>query len=257
VRYFVTGADSFQSADQWPPAHLDYRTYYLGAGPTGSVTSWNDGALGTDPPPSDGGKTTYSYPDKAWRQGVVGLGPDHRPDPARRILTFTSAPLAEDLQVTGPIEAVIYASSSRTDADFIVSLDEQFPEDDADRQKGLNPTFRNVTKGWLRASHRAVDNKWSLPHAPWYTHETPQKLVPGQIYKLDIAIMPTAYLFKKGSRIRIDVAPGDSQLTDFAFAHDITPDMVGSGTVYHDAQHPSQVLIPLITTAAEKAASGK
>jgi hypothetical protein len=54
VRYFVTGADAFQTADTWPPPNLDYRTYYLGAGPTGSVTSLNDGALGTAAPPADG-----------------------------------------------------------------------------------------------------------------------------------------------------------------------------------------------------------
>ncbi len=255
VRYFVTGAETFQSANEWPPADIAYRTWYLGAGPTGSVTSLNDGTLGPTAPGPDGGKDSYSYPNKEWRVGVVGLGPDHRPDPARRILTFTSPPLDQDLQVTGPIEAVLYVSSTRTDADFIVSLDEQSSQPDAERQKELNPNFRNVTKGWLRASHRALDPKWSLPHAPWYTDQNPQKIVPGQIYKLDIAIMPTAYLFKKGSRIRIDVAPGDSQITDFAFAHEITPDMVGTDTVYHDAAHPSQVMIPVMA-GAEHAANG-
>jgi uncharacterized protein len=256
VRYFVTGAEAFESADQWPPPNLDYRIYYFGAGPTGSVTSLNDGTLGTSPPAADGGKTSYSYPNKDWRVGVVGLGPDHRPDFARRILTFTTPPLDEDVQVTGPIEAVLYISSTRDDADFIVSLDEQYPQSDAERQQGLNPKFRNVTKGWLRASHRAIDRARSLPHAPWYTDTSPRKIVPGRIYKLDVAIMPTAYLFKKGSRIRIDVAPSDSQITDFAFAHEITADMVGTDTIYHDAEHPSQVLLPL-AALARKAASQK
>ncbi len=252
VRYFVTGAETFQTADTWPPPNVDYRTYYLGAGPTGSVTSLNDGSLGPTPPAGDG-KISYSYPNKEWRQGVVGLGPDRRPDPARRILTFTTAPLAQDLEVAGPLEAVIYASSSRTDMDFIVSLDEQYPQSEEDRQKGLNPAFRNVTKGWLRASHRQIDQQRSLPHAPWYTDTDPQKLVPGQIYKLDIAIMPTAYLFKKGSRIRIDVAPGDSPVTDTAFAHEITADMVGTDTVYYDAQHPSAMSMPMMAQPVKAA----
>lgn len=255
VRYFVTNAETFQSADSWPPKNVSYQTYYLGKGPTGSVTSLNDGGLGTTPPAADGGQTSYSYPNPGWRIGVVGFGPDHRPDPARRILTFTSPPLDQDMEVTGPIEAIVYASSSRTDTDFIVNIDNQLPQSDADRQKGLNPDFKNVTKGWLRASHREIDTKDSLPHAPWYTDTNPQPIKPGQIYKFDIAIMPTSYLFKKGSRIRVDIAVSDSEVTDFAFAHSYTPDMVGTDTIYHDAQHPSQILIPLMTAPAAAAAT--
>jgi predicted acyl esterase len=61
--------------------------------------------------------------------------------------------------------------------------------------------------------------------------------------------MPTAYRFKKGSRIRIEIANGDSQLTEFVFQHEYTPDKVGRDTIYHDTHQPSHVLLPIVTAS--------
>jgi predicted acyl esterase len=85
-----------------------------------------------------------------------------------------------------------------------------------------------------------------LEHAPWYTHVKPQKLEPGKIYEFHIAVMPTAYLLKKGSRIRVELANGDSVFTEFVFQHEYTPDKVGRDTIHHNATYPSQILIPVM-----------
>jgi predicted acyl esterase len=61
--------------------------------------------------------------------------------------------------------------------------------------------------------------------------------------------MPTAYRFKKHSRIRIEIANGDSQLTEFVFQHEYTPDKVGRDTIHHNAQHPSHILLPIVTSS--------
>ncbi len=249
VRYFASGAEGMRSADAWPPADIAYRTFHLSARNTGSVSSFNDGSL-SDQPASGAASTSYDYPDPGWRMGVVGFGPDGRPDPARRVLTFTTAPLEADLEVTGPIKLVLHAATTRKDTDFIVKLSEQYPQSDEERRKDLNPRYLVVTKGWLRASHRALDPQHSTEYAPWYTHTDPQPLTPGKVYRFDIAVMPTAHRFARGSRIRLEIANGDSPVTEFVFAHEYPPNKIGRDTIHHDARHPSQLFLPVRPVAS-------
>jgi predicted acyl esterase len=76
----------------------------------------------------------FSYPDPGWRVGVVTFGPQE-PNTVARIMTFTSAPLKDDLEVVGPIKLVLHAASSNTDTDFIVKLSEQLPQAAAEQGK--------------------------------------------------------------------------------------------------------------------------
>ena len=246
VRYVLTNSDRILTATAWPPTDIAYQTFYLNDGPTGSLTSLNDGKLDSALPDASVAPTVFTYPNPGWAYGVVGRGPDGRPDPARRVLTFVTPPMERDTQVVGPIELILYASSTNTDTDFFVKLSDQLPQTDDEQKAGLNPRSRIVTQGWLRASHRALDPKWSLPHAPWYSDAVAQLLHPGQVYRFDIAVMPTAYLFNKGSRIRLELANGDSPVTDAIFTHMYGPRAVGTDTIYHDAQHPSQLLLPVL-----------
>jgi uncharacterized protein len=246
VRYFVTGADRFDSAPSWPPRNSRYVPYYLGAGPSGSVASLNDGALSTDAPAAQGSQTVFDYPNPGWRLGVVGFGKDGRPDPVRRVLTYTTPPLECDLEIAGPIELVLHAASSRNDTDLFVKLSEQMPQREDDRRADIQPRSRIVTKGWLRASMRAIDKKLSRPHAPHYSHTKPQMLTPNRVYEFTIAVMPTAYRFKRGSRIRLELANGDSSATEGVFAHPYTPDKVGRDIIHHDARYPSRLLLPVM-----------
>jgi uncharacterized protein len=220
--------------------------YYLGAGPSGSVASLNDGALSTDAPAAQGSQTVFDYPNPGWRLGVVGFGKDGRPDPVRRVLTYTTPPLECDLEIAGPIELVLHAASSRNDTDLFVKLSEQMPQREDDRRADIQPRSRIVTKGWLRASMRAIDKKLSRPHAPHYSHTKPQMLTPNRVYEFTIAVMPTAYRFKRGSRIRLELANGDSSATEGVFAHPYTPDKVGRDIIHHDARYPSRLLLPVM-----------
>ena len=244
VKYFVGGAEEFKSSAVWPPTNIDYKPFFLNKAQSGSMTSLNDGSLSLSGP--DNGNTVFEYPNAGWRVGVVGFGPEGRPDPSRRILTFTTPPLEEDLEVAGPIKLVLYASSSNRDTDFVVKLYDQFPQSPEDRKKQFNPNSRVVTKGWLRASHRQVDPSKSTEYALWYTHTKPTALEPGQVTKIEIAVMPTAYRFKKGNRIRVDLANGDSALTEYGFfQHEYTPNKLGTDTIMHNSQYPSQILLPI------------
>jgi predicted acyl esterase len=248
VEYFVRGANVFRTSETWPPAGVRYRSWHLHAGPSGSVTSLNDGVLSiTAPGGSD--STAYSYPNPGWVTGVVGFGPTGPAggfDPVRRVLTFTTGPLERDLEIAGPIKLVLYASSTRDDTDFIVKLSEQYPQSPEDRGKGLNPASQVVTKGWLRASHRALDPKHSTEMEPYHLHTKPEPIKPGEVYKFDISVEPNAYRFKQGNRIRLELANGDSPVTDVLWTHYYAPNKIGQDTIWHGAKHPSSLVLPVM-----------
>ena len=156
VRTFVRGANVWKAQEAWPPK-ANTVPYYLRKGPSGSVTSMNDGGMSTEKPPAGEQATSYTYPDWEWVNGVAVIGPDGRVDPVKRVLTFTTAPLEKDLEVTGPIVLKLFASSTAIDTQFIVKLTDQQPQDDTARKAGAQPGYVPVAKGWLKASHREKD----------------------------------------------------------------------------------------------------
>jgi uncharacterized protein len=248
VEYFVRGAEATRSAESWPPPGVRYVTLHLNGQKTGSVTSLNDGSLTREPAQGEG-KVSYAYPHPGWMMGVVGFGPNNLPDPARRVLTFTTAPLARDLEIAGPIKLVLYASSTRNDMDFFIKLSEQMPQAAEDRAKDLNPAYFWITKGWLRASHRALDPQKSTEIEPYHTHANPEPIEPGRIYRFDISIEPMAHRFKQGSRVRLEIAEGDSPVTDVLWTHYFIPSKIGTDTIHHCAEHPSALTLPVMEGA--------
>jgi putative CocE/NonD family hydrolase len=246
VKLYVRGANVWRAEDAWPPRRTTPLAYYLRRGPSGSVTSLNDGALSTEKPSAGETPTTYTYPDWQWINGTAVIGPDGLVDPARRVLTFTSAPLASNLDVIGPIVLTLYASSTAIDTQFIVKLSDQQPQEVAARSAGEQPAFTPVSKGWLKASHREKDAARSTPQRPFYTHMNPQPLTPGEIYAFDIEVLPVAYVFKKGHRIRLELANGDSPATDGVFSHPYHPSLLGTDTIYHDGAHASALILPVL-----------
>jgi putative CocE/NonD family hydrolase len=246
VRVFVRGANVWRAEEAWPPKRT-HVPYYLRKGPTGSLTSMNDGGMSTDKPPANEQATSYTYPDWEWVNGVAIIGPDGRIDPPRRVLTFTTAPLEKDLDVTGPMVLKLFASSTAIDTQFIVKLTDQHPQDDAARKTGAQPGFTAVSKGWLKASHREKDEKRSTETRPFYTHTNPQPIEPGKIYQYDIEVLPISYVFKKGHRIRLELANGDSPATDGVFSHPYHPTLMGTDTIHHDAAHASCIMLPVVS----------
>jgi putative CocE/NonD family hydrolase len=161
------------------------------------------------------------------------------------VLTFTTTPLPRDLEIAGPIKLVLFASSSGADTDFFVKLSDQFPQSAEDRAKTLNPGFELVTRGWLRASHRALDPERSTDMVPYHTHCNPQPLTRGEVYPFEISLEPQAYLFKAGHRIRLEIANGDSQVTEALWTHYYRPDKIGADTIHHSTRYPSRLILPV------------
>ena len=252
VEYALRGTNIVRSAESWPPPGTRYVRWLLNGLSTGSVVSLNDGGLA--PQPAGGpGATTYRYPDPGWVAGVVGFGPGGPSggfDPVRRVLTFTSAPLANDMEIAGPGKVVLYASSTERDTDFFIKLSDQFPQSVEDRAKGINPFAEVITRGWLRASHRALDPERATDAVPYHTHADPQPLAPGEIYKFEISLEPMAYLVRAGHRLRLEIVNGDSPVSEQLWVHYYRPDKIGADTIHHDPAHPSALILPVAAADA-------
>jgi putative CocE/NonD family hydrolase len=247
-RIFVGGA--WRDESDWPPARAAATPYYLHA----------DGELSTDRPAAPAPPTHFladprhpvptlggniSAADKLEDNGAMdqrcraGLWTcdDTRPLSARNdVLVFETAPLAADVEVTGRLVVHLYVSSSAIDTDFTAKLIDVFPPNAA-FPGGFD---LNVNDGITRARYRE-----SLA--------TPKLLQPGEIVPLTVEMYPTSMLFKKGHRIRLDIA--GSNFPRF----DVNPNtgeplgmnrrsQVADNAVYHDAEHPSHIVLPIVPT---------
>ncbi|MBU9212360.1 CocE/NonD family hydrolase [Burkholderia multivorans] len=245
VKYIMQGENRPYDSDVWPPPNIKYHDFYLNGKKSGILNSLNDGTLTPAKNDSETSSVSYDYPDPQWRGGVISVDKNGRLDPLARKLTFLSEPLSEDVRVVGPVELVLYVSSSNKDTDFIVRVADQAPG----TGEGGNPNLVQstpVSKGWLRASLRATDSTASLPHAPWYSDTKQEFLTPGNVYEMHIAIVPTAYMFKKGHRIRLEIANSDSYQQDYPFNHLYTPDKVGRDTIFYNDIQSSRLIIPVL-----------
>ncbi|KAL2061378.1 hypothetical protein VTL71DRAFT_7651 [Oculimacula yallundae] len=181
-------------------------------------------------------------------------------------LIFFSPPLVEETEITGPIAAKIFASSTTSDMDFFLTLRAFSPEGkEVDFQGTVDPRTP-LAQGWLRASHRSLDPERSLPYRPYHTHKEIQPLHPGEIYELDIEIWPTSIILPAGFRISLEIAGRD-------FRRDVSssetpsspyrgsgpwlhthpedrPDAIfgGKTTVHFGGNYRSKLLLPIIPT---------
>jgi len=124
-------------------------------------------------------------------------------------ITFLSAPLPRDTEITGPSALKLFVSSSTSDADIFAVL-RVFSGDlrEVVFQGAIDP-HTPIGQGWLRASHRALDNKLSKPYRPYHTHAKPEPLKRGEVVELDVEIWPTSIVVPAGFRIGLTVRGKD------------------------------------------------
>ncbi len=236
VRLFVMGVNEWRLENEWPLARTQFTKYYFRA------DGDKDGSLNTNPP-KDGPPTRYTYdPDDPVLTlggnhsateipGIFRAGPvDQRSNEGRSdVLTFTSQPMAQDLEVTGPIVVKLYAASSARDTDFIARLIDVYPDGRA----------FNLTEGIIRARFRK---------SIW---EPPRLLEPGKIYEYTINLLPTANVFLKGHRIRAHITSSNFPMWDrnpnTGNEQGMDAELkVAEQTIYHDGERPSHILLPVI-----------
>jgi len=180
--------------------------------------------------------------------------------------TFLSHPLEEDMEVTGPIAAKLWVSSATQDADLFVVVRVFAPDMKELTFQGALDPHTPIAQGWLRCSHRKLDEKLTLPYRPYHTHDEIQKLKPDEIYEVDVEVWPTCIHIPKGYRIGLSVRgndyvyPGDTGL-DFGhygawtgcglFKHDDPNDRPadifgGDVTLHTGPDKQAYVLLPVI-----------
>ena len=193
-----------RSESEWPLARTQWTKYYLQPGARG---------LGTEPPNAE---TTIPYE-------TTGDG-----------VTFLTAPLTRDLEITGPVAARLWLSSDTTDADVFLALRVFDPAGKEIVFIGSNDPRTPVGLGWLRASHRKLDPGASRPYRPWHTHDEEWPLTPGVAVELDVEIWPTSIVVPPGYRIGLTVRGKDYEYdgTDAGVAHAPYP-MKGVGPFTH------------------------
>lgn len=182
-------------------------------------------------------------------------------------VTFLSAPMEQETEITGPIAAKLFVSSSTVDADLFLVVRVFTPDLKEVTFQGAIDPHTPVAQGWLRASHRKLDPKLSEPYRPYHTHDEKQPLTPGEVVELDIEIWPTSIVVPKGHRIGLSVRgkdyewPGGSggKLSNFKneltgcgpFLHndplDRPPEVFGGTTTLHfSPERESYLLLPVI-----------
>ena len=158
------------------------------------------------------------------------MGPmDQRPVEQRRdVLVYSTPPLKHDLEVAGPVKAVLYVATTARDTDFTAKLVDVFPDG----------TARNLTDGLLRLRYRK-----SL--------ERPELARPGEVYEITIDAGVTGNVFLKGHRLRLEISSSnfprfDRNPNTGGSIPDETRLMQATQTIYHDRNHPSRIEVMVL-----------
>ena len=234
-RIFVMGANRWRDEQEWPLKRTQYTPYYFHS--KGSAnTLEGDGKLNAVKPsdePSD--EFEYDPNDPVPTAGGCNLvgcpaGPRDQQEVEKRndVLVFTGDELKSELEVTGPVKVILYAASTGQDTDWTAKLVDVHPDGRA----------FNLCDGILRARYRESKNNPSL-------------IEPGGIYRYEIDLWVTSNAFLPGHEIRVEISSSNFPRFD---RNPNTGEPFGAGTrlmkvtqtVYHDKEHPSHVLLPVI-----------
>jgi uncharacterized protein len=185
-------------------------------------------------------------------------------------VTFLTAPLPAETEITGPVAAKLYVSSETTDADLFLVLRVFTPDMTEITFQGALDPHTPVAQGWLRASHRKLDRKLTLPYRPYHTHDEKQPLTPGAVYELDVEVWPTSIVVPAGCRVGLTVRGRDYEYPGGPaaglgtlgavftgvgpFQHDDPrdrpPEIFGKTVTLHcGPRRPSHVLLPIVPSA--------
>lgn len=222
IKLFVMGANKWRDEHEWPLARTEWTKFYL---QSRERLLPEPGIYYHEPP-------IYSEPDCFVHQSpaITGEIPS---------LKYLTAPLPEDTEVTGPIALTLFASIDAEDTNWIVTLKDVSPEG----------SETQLTQGWLKASHRAIDESRSKPWEPFHPHLNPSPIKPNEIFEYKIGIQPTSNVFKSGHRIKLEIASSDYK---GAYMHMETHfyHLPSSKTtlhkIYHDKEHRSYLLLPFV-----------
>jgi putative CocE/NonD family hydrolase len=234
-RLFVMGENRWRGEHQWPLERTEFTPYYLSS--EGKANSrQGDGRLSTEPPSGPASDSFVYDPQQpvptTGGNNLIGatVGPYDQSEVEDRsdVLVYTSEPLDQSLEVTGPVTVVLYAESTATDTDFTAKLVDVHPDGRA----------FNLCDGIIRARFRD-------------SMTDPTLIEPGRVYRYEIDLWVTSNVFLIGHRIRLEVSSSNFPRFDRnpnsgkRFGTD-TELLTASQTVYHQPDRSSHILLPVI-----------
>ena len=239
VQYYTMGINKWQQAEQWPPASAKMVTFYLSS--LGNANSlYGDGVLMTEKPAESTPPDHFTYdpmnPVMSYGGNVCCTGNavkggafDQQIMETRNdILVYTSEPFEEGVEVTGFIETTLYVGSDVKDTDFTIKLIDVYPDG---RAYNLDETIQ-------RARYREGYEK-----EVW--------MESGKVYPLELTPMATSNYFAKGHRLRIEISSSNfprfaRNLNTGGNNFDEKEGVIANNIIYHNAQYPSQITVPII-----------
>ena len=241
LQYYLMGANEWRTAGSWPVEGTEFRPMYLHSGGSANTRA-GDGRLSWEAPDEEQPADTFTYdPDDpvptiggpvcctgtadAPAGGFDQSAVEDRDD----VLVYTSEPLDEGLEVTGPIELVLYVSSDARDTDVVGKLVDVHPDGRA----------INVQEGILRARYRE-----GYGRKVW--------MEPGEVYELRIDLQATANYFGVGHRIRLEITSSsfprwERNLNTGGRNHDETEWELARNSVHHAPMSASRLIVPIVT----------
>ena len=240
VQYFAMGRNTWQSSPTFPLAK-PVPFYLRGDGHANS--RFGSGTLSTAAPknePAD--RFVYDpgapVPSKAgpicctFSNEPAGAVDQREIESRNDVLVYTSAPVERETEVTGPVSAVLYVSSSAKDTDFTVKLLDVLPDG----------TAFNLQEGIQRARYRDGYRK-------------PTLMEPGGVYRVEVSLQATSNVFLPGHRIRVEVSSSnfprfDRNMNTGGVNWDESTGVSATNTIHHTAKYPSHILLPIVGTSA-------
>jgi putative CocE/NonD family hydrolase len=231
IRLFVMGENVWRDENEWPLARAKPTPFYLRGARR----------LTSEPPGANEPADRYSYDpkDPVVIENFEVMGPRDRSglETRRDLLVYSTPPLEQDVEVTGPVTVNLWISSSAVDTDFMVMLLDVFPD-------GKAYNVMPLEAGVLRARYRE-------------SQAAPKPLTPSAPVELLIGDMATSNLFRRGHRIRLHVTSSrfpvfDRNLNTGEPPATATRRVVARQTILHDAAHPSRMLLPIVPPPSVK-----
>jgi predicted acyl esterase len=253
VAVYDNGTGRWRYENEYPMARTEWQKWYLHEKTEATASR---GSISETQPAAEEQPDTFNHPSGRFNP-VQYLG-------------YETPPLEEDLPVSGPVSITFYASTTSGDTSdwaFFVKLGDIAPSGEPPKlmERSLYtdmwtpPEVFLWSNGNLKTKFREVDESMSRPGLPWHPFKNPTDCKPNTVYEFQVELWPVFNTFKKGHKIWVQIAcqsmSHDSQ--DFTTTQSITPHIALRGaynseiSVYHSAEYPSHLLLPVIPPAPE------
>lgn len=231
VRLYVMGIDRWRDEDEWPLARTQYTPYFLHSGGNANSVK-GDGGLTRDPPRESEPPDRYTYDPNnpvptigSAMLGIrAGIGRQNSLEQRNDVLVYTTQPLIEALEVTGPVQLVLHLTTTARSTDFTAKFVDVHPDGSA----------YNVCDGILRRQYEPTD--FGAEQLP---------------VEIRIDLWPTSMVFHAGHRLRLEVSSSNyprfnRNPNTAGVIHEETESIKAAQAVFHQVDLPSRLILPVI-----------